>query len=297
MRFALLVNPASGGGRAAAEGVAVARLLREAGAEVTLEHTTSAAAGRAAAAAAVGSGTTVVAVGGDGMVRSVAGAVVAGDGLLGIVPGGRGNDFARQLGLPLEPDAVAAALLGGGERRVDVIEATGPALGAPEVVLGSVYVGVDSLTSAFVDRSHALPRSVQYPAAAVRGLIASRARTYRVEVNGAASTHVAHSVVVANSGYYGSGMHIAPDAAVDDGLLDVVVIGAAHKVRLLRAMPRLYSGSHVELPEVVVLRGARVSLAWDGPAGPDAYADGDHLAVLPLTASVRPRALRIAVPG
>lgn len=102
-------------------------------------------------------------------------------------------------------------------------------------------------------------------------------------------------MVVANSGYYGSGMHVAPDAVVDDGLLDVVVIGAAGKLRLVRAMPRLYDGTHVALPEVVVMRGRSVSVGAVGAV--PAYGDGERLGALPVTAGVRPGALQVLAPG
>ena len=100
--------------------------------------------------------------------------------------------------------------------------------------------------------------------------------------------------MVANSGYYGAGMRIAPDAVVDDGLLDVVVVRAASRLRLVRALPRLYDGSHVDLDEVLVLRGREVTLASDERV--TAYGDGERLVPLPLTASVRPAALTVLAP-
>ena len=98
-------------------------------------------------------------------------------------------------------------------------------------------------------------------------------------------------MVVANSGYYGAGMHIAPDASLTDGLLDVVVVRAASKLKLIRSMPKLYDGTHVDLDDV--LRAPR-------HRGPDpqrrpvtAYGDGERLAPLPMTATVRPSALHV----
>jgi len=283
--FAFLVNPASGGGAAPAAVVPVARILRDAGCTVDVTYSPGPAACRDLVREAVGRGDVVVAVGGDGMVASLAGAVVEAGGVLGIVPSGRGNDFARQLGIGGSPDDVAETLLKAEPRRVDVIDVDG------RVVVGSVYAGVDSLASELVDRAHRLPRSLQYPYAAVRSIIEFRPSTYDVVVDGEAHRFEAFTVVVANSGYYGSGMHIAPDAVLDDGMLDVVVIRAASKLSLIRSMPKLYDGTHDELEEVVVLRGREVSVSAADPVL--AYGDGERLGPLPVTASVRPTALRV----
>ncbi|HEU4512105.1 MAG TPA: YegS/Rv2252/BmrU family lipid kinase [Nocardioidaceae bacterium] len=283
--FAFLVNPASGGGAAPASVVPVARRLREAGASVDVTYSPGPAACRALVAEAVGRGAVVVAVGGDGMVASLAGAVVEAGGVLGILPSGRGNDFARQLGVGATPEQVAATLLEAAPRAVDVIDVGG------RVVVGSVYAGVDSLASELVDRAHRLPRSVQYPYAAVRSVVEFRPLSYDVVVDGQPHRFDAFTVVVANSGYYGSGMHVAPDAAVDDGLLDVVVIRAANRLRLIRALPKLYDGSHVALEEVVVLRGRSVSVSAAKPIL--AYGDGEPLGPLPVTAEVLPKALAV----
>jgi diacylglycerol kinase (ATP) len=283
--FAFLVNPASGGGAAPAAVVPVARMLREAGAFVDVTYSPGPAACRELVAQAVARGDVVVAVGGDGMVASLAGAVVEAGGALGIVPSGRGNDFARQLGIGGGPEEVAATLLEAAPRQVDVIDVGG------RVVVGSVYAGVDSLASELVDRAHRLPRSVQYPYAAVRSVLECRPSSYDVLVDGEAHRFDAFTVVVANSGYYGSGMHVAPGAVIDDGLLDVVVIRAASKLRLVRALPKLYDGSHVALEEVVVLRGRSVSVRAAGPIL--AYGDGEQLGPLPVTAEVVPKALAV----
>lgn len=282
-RFSLLINPASGGGTASAHGIEVARHLRDAGARTEVHYSRGLEHTRVLAREAVERGDVVVCVGGDGMARSVAGPVVACEGLLGFAPGGRGNDFVRQLGLPTEPRAVAENLLKGGERRVDVIEAAG------QIVLGSVYAGVDSLVSQIVNDARWVPRRVQYQYGAVRGLIASKPHVYTVTVDGQAHSFEGFSVIVANSGYYGSGMHVAPSASVDDGLLEVIVLGAESKLTLLKAMPKLYDGSHVELDAVTVLRGVSITIE---AAGVRAYADGDDLTSLPVTATVRSRCLR-----
>jgi diacylglycerol kinase family enzyme len=278
--------------------VPVARLLRDAGATVEVTYSPGARATRELVRAAVVRGDVVVSVGGDGMLSSIAGEVASLGGILGIVPAGRGNDFARMLGLSADPADVARVLLAGAPSPVDLVSVGLPD-GSSRVVAGSVYAGVDARAAQLVDRAHWLPRKLQYPYAAVRSLATFTPATYSLVVDGTAHDVRAATVVLANSGYYGSGMRIAPDASVTDGLLEVVVIGAAGRVDLIRSLPKVYDGAHVALPEVRVLRGARVELAVTatGRDGVPVGADGEPLPTLAagtgLSASVLPGALNL----
>jgi YegS/Rv2252/BmrU family lipid kinase len=286
--FAFLVNPASGGGAAPAAVVPVARILREAGSSVDVTYSPGPAACRALVAQAVARGDVVVAVGGDGMVASLAGAVVEAGGVLGIVPSGRGNDFARQLGIPTDPAAVADVLRAGRIRHVDVLDSGG------RVVLGSVYAGVDSAANAIANARARVPGALVYPYGAVRALITFRPAGFRIGIDGVEWSARGYSVVVANSGFYGAGMHIVPTAEVDDGLLDVLVIPDSSRWTLIASMREVYSGTHLRRPDVEVRRGREVELAIDRPV--PVYADGEPFTDAPLRISVRPLALRVLVP-
>ncbi|PWN02440.1 diacylglycerol kinase [Nocardioides silvaticus] len=299
--FTFLVNPNSGGGAAPKVVVPLARRLREAGADTEVSYTSSPSVVPDLVQAAVADGRVVVSVGGDGMLSSVAGAVVDAGGELAVIPAGRGNDFARMLEVPTDEAGQAALLLDGTPTQVDLLRAAVP--GRPTaLVAGSVYAGVDARVAAMVDRSHRLPKALQYPVATVRGLATYRPVEVTVEVDGESSTHRAANVVVANSRFYGKGMAIAPDASVDDGELDVVVIEAARRLDLIRSLPKVYDGSHVALDAVTVLRGRRVTLsgsyAGTGaavPVGADGEALGDLPAAAadPLVVDIRPGALTI----
>ncbi|KRF34634.1 diacylglycerol/lipid kinase family protein [Nocardioides sp. Soil805] len=291
--FSFLVNPASGGGAAPGAVVPVARRLRDAGATVEVTYSPGPQAIHDLVAAAVGRGDVVVSVGGDGMLSSLAGEVARLGGTLGIVPAGRGNDFARMLGLPDDPLAQADVLLAGSTRRVDLVSWS--VAGCSRVVAGSVYAGVDARAAELVDRLRGLPGPVQYPCAAVRALAAYRPARYRVVVDGVVGEYDAATVVVANSRYYGQGMAIAPAARLEDGLLDVVVVGAASKRALIRSFPKVYDGRHVALPEVTVLTGARVELSADARVPVPVGGDGEPLGVLPPLSA--PPAEVAVVPG
>lgn len=297
--YSLLINPLSGGGAAPAAVVPVARILRDAGAVVEVTYSSGPRATAAVVEAAVGRGDVVVSVGGDGMLSSIAGQVSALGGTLGLVPAGRGNDFVRMLGLSAQPPDVAKVLLEGTATRTDLLSLD-LGNGAPRLVAGSVYAGVDAVAGEVVDRVRWMPSRLQYPYAAIHSLATYRPIAARVVLDGVAHDFRAATVVVANSAYYGSGMKIAPAASVDDGLLDVVVIEAASRRELMRALPLVYDGRHVDQPGVHMLRGRSVSLSGT-PAVPMG-GDGEPLGKLPPSPGaaaqidIVPGALKVLLP-
>jgi diacylglycerol kinase (ATP) len=278
--FTFLVNPSSGGGAAPEAVVPVARLLREAGSTVDVTYSPGPKAMVGLVAEALDRGDVVVSVGGDGMLSSLAGAVSTAGGTLAVLPAGRGNDFARMLGLPEHPADQARLLLNADVRKVDLLSLAMPGA-AERRVAGSVYSGVDARASEIVDRVQWLPRKLQYPYAAVRSLATYQPARYQVTVDGDTGDYLAANVVVANSAYYGKGMKIAPDAVLDDGLLAVVVIEAAGRLDLIRSLPKVYDGGHVALPQVTVRTGRRVEIRAVARTPVPVGGDGEPLGVLP----------------
>lgn len=290
--FSFLVNPLSGGGAAPAAVVPVARLLRDAGAEVEVTYSPGPKATLDLVKAGVARGDVIVAVGGDGMLSSIAGQVAQVDGVLGMIPAGRGNDFARMLKLSDDAEVIAKVLLEGAETPTDLIEVTLPGA-EPRLVAGSVYSGVDARAGEIVDKVRWMPARLQYPYAALHSLATYVPSSFTVVIDGASHSFVAATVVVANSGYYGKGMHIAPSASVTDGLLDVIVIEAASRREMVKALPKVYDGAHIELDQVKVLRGASVQIS--GTPSVPMGGDGEPLGMLP-TSQERPAVVRV-VPG
>jgi diacylglycerol kinase (ATP) len=289
--FTAVVNPAAGRDPAARL-IPVARRLREAGAEVAVEYSRSLPHAADLAREGAAKGDVVIAAGGDGMVGGLAGALAGTGAAFGILPAGRGNDFARQLGLPGEPERLAKLLLEAEPKAVDAIEVV-PDGGTPRVVVGSVYGGVDAVANAHINRLTRLPGSLAYYLGPLRAIASWRPVSYRILVDGVACDERGYTVVVANSGFYGYGLHIAPDAAVDDGLLDIVIIRHAPKRRFFAVMRELPHGTHTRRPEIEVLRGREVRLEADRevPVG----GDGELFGTLPATMKVLPGALRILV--
>ncbi|GGZ71889.1 MULTISPECIES: YegS/Rv2252/BmrU family lipid kinase [Streptomyces rochei group] len=289
-QFTAVVNPTAGGATSAAALLGVARLLREAGAGLETEYSRSLGHAREIARRAGEDGRVVLAVGGDGMAGGIGGALSGTGATLGLVPAGRGNDFARALGLPTEPAALAELLLRGEPRPVDTIEVTS-AVHDRTVVLGSVYAGVDALANRHANDTRLLRGAASYYAGALRAVTGWRPTRYRVTVDGEEHAFTGYTTVAANSGYYGFDRRIAPSARVDDGLLDVVMIHHAPRLLFFALMNELASGAHVRRPQVRVVRGREVRIEADRavPYG----ADGEVEALVPVTARVLPGALRV----
>jgi YegS/Rv2252/BmrU family lipid kinase len=289
-QFTAVVNPTAGGSTGAAALLGVARLLREAGAELETAYSRSLAHARELARDAGQKGRVVLAVGGDGITGCVGGALSGTGALFGVVPAGRGNDFARALGLPTDPAALAPVLLHQEPRLIDTIEVRS-AVHDRTAVLGSVYAGVDAVANRHANHARLLRGTASYYAGGLRAVAGWRPARYRVTVDGEEHPHTGYTVVAANSGYYGSGRLIAPGARLDDGLLDVVMIREAPRRLFFALMNELKSGAHVHRPEVSVLRGRQIRVEADRPI--PYGADGEVEAFLPVTATVLPGALRV----
>jgi diacylglycerol kinase family enzyme len=128
----------------------------------------------------------------------------------------------------------------------------------------------------------------------LRALASWKPARWDVAVDGTPLTFTGYSVAVANSGVFGGGMYLAPEARLDDGVLDVVLLDDAPRARYLRCLPKVFKGTHVTEPYVRILRGSEVTFSADRPF--TAYADGDPIADLPATVRVAPRALRVIAP-
>ncbi|WP_328664327.1 diacylglycerol kinase family protein [Streptomyces sp. NBC_00328] len=284
-QFTAVVNPTAGGSTGAAALLPVARLLREAGAGLETEYSRSLAHAQELALSAGERGRVVLAVGGDGIAGGIGGALSGTDTILGLIPAGRGNDFARALRLPAAAADLTRVLLHHEPRRVDTIEVES-AVHARTVVLGSVYAGVDALANQHANHARVLRGAASYYAGGLRAVTGWRPVSYRVTVDGEEHLHRGYTVVAANSAYYGSGRIIAPAALTDDGLLDVVMIREAPRRLFFTLMNELKTGAHTARPEVVILRGREIRIEADRPV--PYGADGEVEAALPVTARVRP---------
>jgi len=287
--LALIVNPSAGGGRAGRSLPAVRQTLREHGLEHHVEATRSLEHARELARAAVAVGETAVAFGGDGLIAAVASELKHTGATLGVLPGGRGNDFARVLGIPLEPRAACSVLASGVVRSLDLGEVQ------QRTFIGIASCGFDSDANRIANETRLVRGKLVYAYGALRALAGWRPATFTVTLDGGEQrSFKGFSVAAANSKAYGGGMYLAPDASMQDGLLDVVTITDVPRLSFLRLLPTVFKGAHVRLAAVSVERAQTVHVAADRPIV--MYADGDPIGQLPVTVRAVAGAVRVLVP-
>jgi YegS/Rv2252/BmrU family lipid kinase len=288
----LIVNPSAGGGKAGRVLADVLVALDRHGLQVRSELTRDLAHARELARGAALAGETVVCLSGDGMVGAVVDVLREFPAvLLGVLPGGRGNDLARVLGIPADPVEACAVVAAGFSRKLDLGEVAGKAF------VGIASVGFDSEANRIANEAPAWLGGLVYAYGALRALLLWRPARFQIELDPPGERHSfeGYTVGACNSKTYGGGMRAAPDALLDDGLLDVVVLEKARKLSFLtKILPKVFSGTHVREPNVKVFRAREVAISADRPF--TMYADGDPIGELPLRVRAISGAVRVLVP-
>jgi len=285
----LLVNPSAAGGRALARLPAASGELMRLGVPHRVVETRGIEHAREAAAAAAAAGETVAAMGGDGLLRPIAAVLRGTDAALAVIPGGRGNDLARVLGIPTDPVEAARVAAEGSERLIDVADVNGVPY------LGIASFGFDSDANRIANEAKLVRGNLVYLYAALKALAGWKPARFSVTVDGQRHELSGYSVAVANSKAYGGGMFMAPQAELDDGLLDVVASGEGSKWHFLRSLPSVFKGEHLDDPSVVTFRGSAIEVAADRPF--EIYADGDPIGTVPASIRIEQRCLRVIVPA
>lgn len=289
-KLCLIVNPSAAGGRPSKALPAVHAALETHGLEYRTESTTSLEHAHELALAATAAGEAAVAFGGDGLVGALAGSLKHSGGVLGVLPGGRGNDFARVLGIPLEPVAACAILASGAVRELDLGVVAG------RTFIGIASCGFDSEANRVANDARFVRGNLVYAYGALRALLGWKPATFQVSADGGEPRAVVgYTVAAANSKAYGGGMFLAPDASLDDGMLDVVIVANVPKLRFLRLLPTVFDGRHVLQRNVDIVRAREVAISADRPFV--LYADGDPIAELPVTVRTLPAAVRVICPS
>lgn len=289
MPLVLLVNPSSAGGKTLKLLPRLEQALDAARAEFRVQRTRGLEHGVEQALAAIDASEVPVVVSGDGLTGAVGGAMAGAETPLGIVPGGRGNDLARVLGIPEDPEGAVKVLLAGTSRRIDVGEVNGKRF------LGIVSVGFDSEANRRANETHFVRGNLVYAYAALRTLLGWKPARFTIRANGESIRLSGYSISVANSQAFGGGMFIAPNAKLDDGEFDIVSVGEVGKLRFVGNLPKVFKGTHVEEDEVQVFRAPHLELSASRPF--PVYADGEHLTELPASLRVLPRALSVLSPA
>jgi YegS/Rv2252/BmrU family lipid kinase len=309
----LIVNPSAGGGKARRLAPDAEAALRAHGLSVRREDTRDLEHARALAVAAARAGETVVVLSGDGAIGAIADALRDVPGaVLGVLPGGRGNDLARVLGVSDELREACATIADGVPRAMDVGEVldaradagadasgseSGSGRGPGRGFVGIASVGFDSEANRIANEAPAWLGGLVYAYGAIRALVSWQPARFEIELDppGERRSFTAYTIGTANSKAYGGGMLAAPDAMLDDGLLEVVVLESIGKLAFLRKiLPKVFKGTHVQEPSVHVFRAREVAIGADRPF--TMYADGDPIGELPLRVRAVAGAVTVLVP-
>ena len=293
MNVTVIINPVSGRqghhARAQARASLAQGQLAARGLQVEAIVTERPRHAHALALAAVTAGAElVVAWGGDGTVNEVASALAGTRARLGIVPGGSGNGLARDLGIPLDPRATLDVLVDGRDRVIDgwVLD------GRP--FFNVAGIGLDArVAQAF--QNHGGRGLVSYVGKTARALLAPVGTPCSIRTEGGTLDADALVVALANSRQYGNDVLIAPQARLDDGVIDIVVIPRMSVARLLWRVPRLLAGRIHEVPGVTVVRSATAAI--ESPVPLAYHVDGEpHIGGTRLEMTKLPELVTVRVP-
>jgi diacylglycerol kinase (ATP) len=290
MSWTVIVNPVAGRGRTRKLLPQIEERAAAVGAKVKVSPTADDPAPLARAAAEQGH--DLVACGGDGLAAAVAGVAADTSRRLAVVPTGAGNDFARSLGYdPKHPLDAFDALEHGHDRVVDLGRVNGRWY---TCVTAS---GFDAEANRWANTVKRLSGTALYVAAVLRTLAVYKPHPFRLTVDGESHELRAWLVAVGNGPAYGGGMNIAPNARLNDGLLDVTVVGEMSRVEMLVNFPKVFKGTHLGHSKVSAFRGLRVQLeSLDASVPMDVYADGERVGPLPATMEAVRDALTARVP-
>jgi diacylglycerol kinase (ATP) len=296
MTVAIVANPTSGRGKGAKLIPQVAALLSSAGVDHRIFPSADGADAVRLARTATEEGAEVVAaLGGDGQVGAVANGILeTGAGAaLAVIPAGTGNDFARALGLDRKDPLAAARLLEDPLiRPIDAVRLETPERSCFFVNIGSA--GFDAEANAYANQLRYLKGTASYVVAVFVMLRRFRAGRFEITVDGEAQSLPGMLIAVGNGVSYGGGMQVTPRALLDDGLLDMCVVGKVSKLEFIKTFPKVFRGRHLDHPAIQTLRGRRVEVAAERTM--QVFADGDHVGTLPARFQVLEGALRTVVP-
>jgi YegS/Rv2252/BmrU family lipid kinase len=291
-RAAVIINPISGAGRRRdlarirAEHAAALADAHEIDAEIIVTERQGHAR-ELAEAARHRRVTLFLAWGGDGTVNEVASAIVHSDASLAIVPGGSGNGLARELGIPFDPAAAFGIAFAGRARQIDAGELDG------RWFFNLAGIGLDArVAHRFAEGGLRRRGFARYLELAIRELLTFEPEHLTIGTGGTTTTTSPLLVAIANARQYGNGALIAPQARVDDGKLDLVIVNNRSVWAVMRQVRRLFSGELARVPGVSMTPITTVTISC---ASPVAYhVDGEpHVGGLSVKACVRPRALRV----
>jgi YegS/Rv2252/BmrU family lipid kinase len=293
--IAVVLNPNAGSGKTLAALPKVHEVLKELGRPYHIHLTERPGDGEVSAKRFAQDGASLVlSVGGDGTIYEVVNGLCQ-SGMtvpMGVVPAGNGSDFARTIGTPKRIEDSVHAACAAVPRAIDAGRATF-ADGSTRHFINIAGLGFDAIVASRASRTKFLPgANLPYLAAAMRTLATFRNFKVTIEVDGDALSTYAVFVQVANAKYMGGGYKIVPSADIEDGMLDLAIVGDLSKPDLLRTLPTVYGGKHINHPKFRHIRARKIRIESIEPAL--VQLDGEIAGGSPVTFDVMPAALMLA---
>jgi YegS/Rv2252/BmrU family lipid kinase len=297
----VIVNPVAGAYATRRKWPIISKLLQHIGLSFDFQYTEGVGHATELARLAASDGyRCLVAVGGDGTVNEVANGILHStattETALGIISTGTGSDFIRSVGIPRDYASACRALTSPRRLSIDVgvVEYQSKGQTVQRFFVNGAGVGFDA---AAVEETERLPKyfggTIPYLAGLLRALLSYKNKSVVVNVDEEVLSGRVLSLVVANGSYLGGGMHIAPQAELDDSLLDMVMIGDIGKLELLKELPTVYKGTHINHPKVRMIKARRITVK--SPERMLVHADGELLGEGPASFWVVPAALSLVV--
>ena len=288
MNIALVVNSTSGGGKGRRFGEKLVRTLSQSGLHFTLirEKSLKESLTTFERIHEKDPFTTIVSVGGDGLAHALFPTAIKHRIPILVAPAGTGNDFARSIGtFGLDAEKLVSLMISRTPVNVDMglVQHKGV-----DIWFGQVLsTGFDSLVNERANDYKFIKGKLKYVIATARELPFFVPRTYKISIDGKSRETGSMLVAIANGKSYGGGMQVCPDADFQDGLFDVLLLKPIPVREFIRVFPRVFSGKHISHPAVEIQRCSSITLESNAIA----YADGERIGPLPITATVVPAAM------
>ncbi len=231
----------------------------------------------------------IVSVGGDGTIYEVINGLIGQKIVLGVIPAGTGNDFARSIGIERDLKKALDTIVYGEEKYIDC----GLANGRYFINVAGVGFDTEILREVEKIKKH-LSGKWAYLAGVFKTLFHYKHKKIEIDIDGKTYNKEILLMALANGKFYGGGMKISPDSDLEDGYIDICIIHKISKLRVLRLFPTIFAGKHINVREVTLYRAKKIKLNSATPL--EVNLDGDVVGVTPLSIEVVPKAIKILIP-
>ena len=290
MKILVIVNPMAGGGRTLRLLPKIRHWLSESPHEFSFNTTRSPDEMRSEIMKAPAQGiNALLLIGGDGTVHQALPAIAETNIPFGFLPCGRGNDFARNIGLPSKLQKSCSLPSNPSFHQVDLPRINN----IPFVAVA--YVGFDAEVNELANEGKGyFGGTLGYIVCVTKALKSFKPFEVEITIDGDTWRERVMMVTVANAPFYGGGMKIAPDANMNDGLLNICIVKEISKLELLWEFPKVFKGTHIYHPRIMMKSGRRIRLTSDEPR--NIYADGEYVGHLPADCTIGNQTIHIMSP-